>query len=153
MKWYIAGSIDNNPDFGVGSRAMIRDVLEGIGHQYIDPIDLEANRRNIAKKESLKDILEKSGPDWNLTLQSIIAPIVNEDIEAVVDSDGVVAILDKWVGSGTASECTLAKYLRKPIVSLILGDIHEISAWTLSRSDHILFNLSELKDTLKKYEM
>jgi hypothetical protein len=84
MKWYIAGSIDNNPDFGKSSRKVVRDLLDSLKIQYFCPALSEANQRNMEQKESLKDIIQCEDLPWTQILKERINPIVDMDIEGLL---------------------------------------------------------------------
>lgn len=154
MKWYIAGSIDNNPDFGKGSRAVIRGVLEDLGIDFFCPALSEANQRNMEQKESLKDMLINAGDDWLRVLQTEINEIVETDLDGLKECNGVIVILDQYIGSGTASECTVARELGFPVLGIFVTgeNPHLVSPWTQSRVTEYVDGLEGLKEALVRYE-
>ena len=152
MKWYIAGSIDHNPDFGASSRAVIRNLLEDIDIAYFCPALSEQNQRNFEQKETLGDMLIKEG-DWQENLVEI-SEIVDADIEGLTPCQGIIVILDKYVGSGTASECTLMNFLDRPVIGIFTDgtDPRKVAPWTLSRVTRFVGDLVELSEVVREYE-
>lgn len=151
MKWYIAGSIDKNPDFGLSSRAKIRKFLDRVGIDYFCPALLEANKRNFLVKETLIDILHKD-EDWQENLKHIKS-IVDADMCGLDDCQGLIVLLDKYVGPGTASECTVMNYRGRPVIGIFVKDTNpkEVAPWTLSRVTRFVKNLAEMARVIKTY--
>jgi hypothetical protein len=155
IKWYIAGSIDKNPDFGKGSRALIRDMLDEMGLDYFCPALTEANRRNMEKKESLWDLMASKGPDrWKEALAERVKPLVDDDMEGLRECTGVIVLLDQYIGCGTASECTVGKERGLPIVGLFLPGVQplKVAPWTLTRINEFCETTDELREVLLRYE-
>lgn len=154
MKWYIAGSIDNNPDFGASMRAKVRELLDSIGIDYFCPALSEANQRHMEQKESLKDILRHAGEGWREALSTQIMDIVEDDLDGLRNCGGVIVILDQYIGSGTASECTVAHEYNMPVLGFFVDneDPHQVSPWTLSRVTEFCDGLEGIKEAVERYE-
>lgn len=122
---YAAGAIEDASDNGIGSRESLKKATSCLRMRIVSPCDFEYNQPEFP---SMKDYMRAH------TLEETYAyaqPIIDGDIEAVRDCDFLLAYLDDKAGPGTASECTLAKALGKPVVGVFAPgcDRKKIHPW------------------------
>lgn len=122
---YAAGAIEDAGDHGIGSRQSLKDATKKLRITIVSPCDFEYNQDEFPSMRSFmaQHELEKT--------YEYAQPIINGDIEAVKKCDFLLAYLDEKAGPGTASECTLAKALGKPVVGVFAPgcDRKKIHPW------------------------
>ena len=125
---YAAGAIEDANDHGVGSREALKNATKKLRITIVSPCDFEYNQddfpsmRSFMAGHTLEETYEYS------------QPIIDGDIDAVVKCDFLLVYLDDKAGPGTASECTLAKALGRPVVGVFAPgcDRKKIHPWIFS---------------------
>lgn len=143
---YLCGGVDKAPDGGVGWRITWADHLTKLGHVVIDPITplgrelakhLGWYRFDWARWSELKH------EDWDAWTRACQF-IADRDINDVAKCNILLVRWDKYAGSGTAGEMTLAKFLNRKVyvwladgtsktdlpvwITGVMGDIFETEA-------------------------
>ncbi len=112
MKIYLAGSVpkgDEEKKFFHDWRARYRSALESVfDAEYIDPYD-----RDLDESDSLL--------------------VVGKDCMDITESALIIVNAEDKLGAGTAQEMVIAKYLKKPIVTVLPKD-------TSHHRTNIMFN-------------
>jgi nucleoside 2-deoxyribosyltransferase len=74
--------------------------------------------------------------------------LVEKDIEHIKNCDGVIAIIDGSLSYGTIQEMVYAKFLGKPVISVVTNN-HENHPWIRHHSKIIINNLEEVEQAIK----
>lgn len=75
--------------------------------------------------------------------------IVEGDVEAILDSDGILAVIDDSLSYGTILEIAYAKFAHKFVVLLNLNSTHK-HPWLKYHADFIIRNWEDVYKTIKK---
>jgi hypothetical protein len=113
---YAAGAIEKAPDGGRGSRDTLKKSLKFTRTRIINPCDFIFNKHY----KSMKEFAQNNNPIENW---KHMCTVVEGDIAAVKKSHAVVVWIDKYLGTGSHSECTLAKGLHKPVYAILDDNI------------------------------
>ena len=108
---YAAGAIEKAPDGGRSSRDNLKTSLKFTRTRIINPCDFVFNKQY----KSMKEFAQSNS---QLKNWKHMCKVVEGDIAAVKDSHAIVVWVDKYLGIGSHSECTLAKGLHKPVYAI-----------------------------------
>lgn len=123
MKIYLAGSVPKGKkeesefhDWRIDYSNIMSKFLDA---EFLDPID-----RNIDESNSME--------------------IVGYDCKLIKDSDLIVVNAQKKLGAGTAQEMVVAKYYKKPVVTVLPKDTHH-------RRSNIIFYGTPVEDWIHPF--
>ena len=143
MNLYLAGAIERSPDGGVGIREAVIEAFKDTDEVcLINPCDFQYNKGTKSMWDYQHD---KSHTFYECF--SHAEKIGRGDVEAVLECDAILVLLDDKCGAGTASECTLARYEGKPVLGLFLDpnrwrDVHP---WIIGKVSAFFNSVEELK--------
>lgn len=146
---YLAGAIEFSKDGGVSQRKKVKKYFEGTHINFIDPCDFEYNKTG----QTLRSYqLDKKN---NILSCLLFAQKISEgDIEQILQSDGIIAILDENCSVGTGSELTMAKICNIPVYAFIpdWSNWRKIHPWIIGQLEHnkIFVTYKELKQAIMK---
>lgn len=128
IKIYAAGAIEKAENFGIGPREELKSVMRFTRARIVNPCDFDYN------KIEYPNMLSYQANHSPEETYKYAQPIVDGDIDAVINSDIVLVYLDEKCGIGTASEITLARAIGKPVYAVIAKntDLNKISPWILA---------------------
>lgn len=154
FKIYSAGGI-KPPDFGMTNRRLLTEAFaENEKIEILNPCEFESNVKNLKLGYNLNTAMEKN-PDrsWQWVLKNIIAPVADDDMDAVINANGIICILDYTMGSGTSGEVTTAKTLGIPVWGWVTEDIdiRKVKPWILNQMTSVSFDLEILKMKVEKH--
>lgn len=145
MKIYLAGAIEKSKDGGRYIRKGIKDILSPIkGIQLIDPCDFAEN-----KMKTLGEVVGVRR-DW----KKVVRHIIEKDLNEVVGSDLIVAIVNKIARGGTITEVVTAYMNNIPIIGYFTKDVFKnrngLHPWLLASLSYECCGAEELKKTVEK---
>lgn len=151
---YTAGGI-KPPDYGRTNRLLLRKAFaENEKIEILNPCEFENNVKNLKLGYNLNTAMEKN-PDrsWQWVLRNIIKPVADDDMDAVINAEGIICIMDYNMGSGTSAEVTTAKVLDIPVWGWITPgtNIRKVKPWIINQMTTISFDLEDLKETVETY--
>jgi nucleoside 2-deoxyribosyltransferase len=144
MKAYIAGPMHDYMD-KQEYRIKIREVLNKLGIEYVDPLELDLEL--IGKKETKR--LAAIGKYSKVTEQDKIEirkDIMERDLKVIDDCDLMIAYtpFPSW---GTAMEIFYNSYVNCKLTIVITNDLN---SWLVALSDICIKSIDELEDVLKR---
>ena len=151
---YSAGGI-KPPDYGMTNRRLLKETFaDNDKIEILNPCEFENNVKNLKLGYNLNTAMEKN-PDklWQWVLANIIKPVADDDMNAVINAEGIICIMDYTMGSGTSGEVTSAKVLDIPVWGWVTEgtDIRKVKPWILNQMTSISFDLEDLKGRVETY--
>jgi hypothetical protein len=123
MNIYLAGSVpkgDEEEKSFVDWRSHYRDVLKNVfDAEFIDPYDRDLD-------------------------ESDFLLVVGKDCVDIEESAIIIVNAEEMIGPGTAQELVIAKYLKKPVVTVLPKNTHH-------RRQHIMFNGKLIDDWIHPF--
>lgn len=144
---YAAGGIEKAPDHGIGYRNALAQVMQMVPVTIINPCDFTYNQ-NYKSTSAYKK-------EHNIhSTYKFARQIINGDLSAVEYCDVVAVNIDQYVGYGSTSEATIARYLDKPVYGIISQDfdINNINNWLLGCIDRFFDSINQFREFILQCE-
>lgn len=138
---YAAGPIEDADDNGVGSREELKASVKDSRISVISPCDFSYNQSEYPTMKSYQ-----AAHTVQETME-YAKPIVRGDVLAVQDTDLTLVYMSHKAGPGTASECTLAMALGKPVYGIAPSkeDLEKIHPWILGCVTKVFNSFEEFR--------
>lgn len=99
-------------------------------------------------RDDIKDIDNGKTTRWELTYERC-EDLVENDINSIIDCDGIVAVLDKGLSCGTFMEIVYARVNNKKIIVLDLNGMKN-HPWIRVHADKVITSWDEVSDAIDK---
>lgn len=146
---YLAGPIEKTTDGGRGIRQEIHTsgIMQEMLRKYSciinDPCDFKVN----AKYKSFAET-RKHEADWC----NIVRNIVITDLQAVENSDAIIAIINPCLSFGTVAEISLALHKGIPVFAYVQGvDLNEMHPWVSACITKTAYSIEELTQNIEEF--
>lgn len=163
LKWYLVGPIQYVEDYITWRQKMV-NFLESLGHEGLMPWG-EIYHSKWVRGEYKKWATEMKPEDFcSRVRKHMRGNVLNFDINALLDSDGIIFYLPKDTKTvGSHGEITLAYYLKRWVTNgkkkwfegkkiFLITDIpiEEMPYWLIGCSDYIFFSMEEFEKYFKE---
>jgi len=144
---YLAGGMENSPDFGVGWRQRAEKWLLEEGWNVHNPCTKETTifKRRGVKGSTYHKLKTMKTLD---AYQSIMQDLIDFDLKVIKYSDMVLVYWDEYARGGTIHEVGYAREHGIPVVIMSKGSLKTISGWVLGCADEVFFKWVDVKKYL-----
>lgn len=144
---YLAGGMENAPDYGVGWRSRIEKWLVANGWEVHNPCTKETDifKRRGVKASTFSKLKTAKTLDAYI---SIVRDLIKFDLDTINNSDVVLCYWDEYVSGGTLHEIGHAYENKIPVIMMSKLPLKKISGWCLGCSQEIFFKWEDVKTYL-----
>ena len=147
---YLAGAIENAPDYGKEWRENISHFLiKELQHKVFNPCHEE---NHVLTPHEFRNFRT-----WKMTdlkrFRSVVHKIIHKDLEMIKEQVSyIICFWNDFVekGGGTQGELTVAFLNQIPVYMVSTKPIEQISSWIIGCTDEIFFDFESLKNFLRK---
>lgn len=147
-KIYLAGGMENAPNFGVEWRERAEKWLTKAGWDVHNPCTKETTifKRRGVKGSTYHKLKTKKTLDIYV---SIMKDLIDFDKEVIRNVDMVLVYWDEYVYGGTIDEIGYARENSVPVILMSKLPLRRISGWVLGRADgNVFFTWKDIKEYL-----
>jgi nucleoside 2-deoxyribosyltransferase len=145
---YLAGGMENAPDYGVRWRTRVQKWLIKDGWEVHNPCTKETDifvRRGV-KASTFKKLKTRKTLD---VYKSIMRDLIEFDLKTIEQCDAVLCYWDEYVSGGTFHELGHAYYTAKiPVIIMAKLPLKKVSGWSLGCMKEIFFSWKDVKTYL-----
>ncbi len=147
---YLAGAIENAPDYGCAWRNDItKFVLNQLKHEVFNPC-LEEN--HVLTPEEFRNFRTWKTNDI-IRFRQTVQKIIKTDLEMLIHKvDYIICFWDEYVskGGGTQGELTMAFWHQVPVYLVSTVPLENLSSWIIGCTTEVFSNFEVLERFLKE---
>lgn len=145
---YLAGGMENAPNFGVAWRAKIEKWLISNGWHVHNPCTKETTifKRRGVKGSTYHKLKTLKTLD---VYQNIMRDLIDYDLSIIRQCDLILVYWDEYAKGGTIHELGYAREKGIPVVMMSRLPIKQVSGWVLGCTNDIFFRWKDIKKYIR----